>query len=205
MTGVLELAVEGDGKWPPLPVWEDDDPQPWAEDVVDEYARRRRVRCRAQARTVVVQAWSAMVEDVRERRDEQGRRVASALGFVPMGSTEPAHLVPMAVAHLCGVESPGGRDGLVDALVQSPEQRIGDPLVEEVATSSGEALRVRQLLLAPLPEHREHVGLSLVYVWEAPVPGMAITLDAWFDDPGEGALVMPSFDALAATLTATVT
>jgi len=201
MTTHLDLELKGDGKWAAFPVWEDDDPQPWVERVVDGYAKRRRVRCTPQERMVLVQSWSAMVEAVRSRREDEDRWMASAFGFVPMGSASARDLIPMTVAHLTGVRAGRSRDGFVEDLVAPPAQRMGDPLVEELATASGEALRVRQLLLDPQPDDEASVALSLVYVWESPLPDTVVVLDAWFALPDEGALVLPSFDALAATLT----
>lgn len=201
MTNGLDVELRGDGKWAAVPVWEDDDPQPWAEQVVDDYAKRRRVRCTPQERMVLVQTWAAMAEDVRSRREGEDRWTATALAFVPMGSTTAGDLVPMTVAHVTGVRDSRGRDAVVDDLVLLPAQRIGEPLVEDLPTASGEALRVRQLLIDPQPDDEAHVGLSLTYVWSSPVPEMVVVLDAWFGLPDEGALVLPSFDALAATLT----
>jgi len=201
MSGALDIEVRGDGKWAPVPVWEDDDPQPWAERMVDDYAQRRRVRCSPQERMVLVQTWSALAEDVRSRREDEDRWMANALAFVPMGSRSAGDLVPMTVAHITGVSDLRSRDGVVDALILPPEQRIGEPLVESFDTAAGEALRVRQLLVDPQPDDREHVGLSLVYAWPSPVPEVTVVLDTWFGMPDEGALVLPSFDALASTLT----
>jgi hypothetical protein len=201
VTEGLGVEVRGDGKWTPIPVWEDDDPQPWAERVVDDYAKRRRVRCSRQERMVLVQTWSAMAEDVRSRREEDGRRMASALAFVPMGSTTAGDLVPMTVAHIIGIQEGRGRDAVIDGLILPPEQRIGEPLVEEVETASGEALRVRQLVVDPQADDQAHIGLSLVYAWPSPRPEVVVTLDAWFGFPEEGQLVLPSFDALAESLT----
>lgn len=197
----LDVEVRADGKWAPVPVWEDADPQPWAETVVDDYVRRRRVRCSAQERMVLVQTWAALAEDVRSRREAEDRWMASALAFVPMGTRSAGDLVPMTVAHVTGVQDGGGPDAVVDGLVLPPEQRIGEPLIESIATATGEALRVRQLLVDPQPEAQDHVGLSLVYVWPSPLPEVVVLLDAWFGFPEEGELVLPSFDALAATLT----
>ena len=201
MTAELDVAMQGDGKWVSFPVWEDDDPQPWAESVVDGYLQRRRVRCTPPERMVVVQAWAAMAEDVRARRQDDERWMAAAYGFVPMGSEHAGDLVAMTVAHLSGVQDATGRDAFVDGLIMPPSQRLGEPLVEEIATASGDALRVRQLLVDPWTDEAEGVGLSLVYAWESPLPWVVVVLDAWFGLADEAMLVLPSFDALAATLT----
>lgn len=201
MTAGLDVEVQADGKWAAVPVWGDDDPQPWAESVVDAYVQRRRVRCAPRERMVLVQTWAALAEDVRARREAEDRWMASALAFVPMGTRAAGDLVPMTVAHVNGVQQPGGPDAVVDGLVLPPEQRIGDPLVEDLATASGTALRVRQLLVDPQPDDAAHVGLALAYVWPSPLPAVVVVLDAWFGFPEEGELVLPSFDALAATLT----
>lgn len=201
MTTGIDVELRGDGKWTAVPVWADDDPQPWAEQAVDDYIARRRVACTPQDRMLLVQTWSAMAEEVRTRREADDRWMASAYAFVPMGSVHAGDLVPMTIAHVTGVRDVRRRDAVVDDLVMPPSQRIGDPLVDELATESGVALRIRQLLVDPQPENVDHVALSLVYAWPSPLPETVVVLDAWFGLPEEGALVLPSFDALAATMT----
>jgi hypothetical protein len=197
----LELDLAGDGKWTGLPVWSDEDAGAWAEPVVDALAQRRGVALEPAERAVVVQTWARMVEHARSVREVDGARVAAALAFVPMGSETALDLVPMAVTQLTGLVGEGlTRDAVVDQVVQSGELRVAPPMVDELETASGTALRVRQLLREPVTGGPDRVAASLVYVWDAPLDGAVVTLDAWFDDPTEARLVEPSFDTLAATL-----
>lgn len=198
----LDLILEADGKWTPFPLWSDEDPGPWAELAVTALAQRRGVPLEAKARNLVVQTWASMVEHARSVRQADGAYVTAAYAFVPMGSEAARDLVPMAVVQLSGLSGEAGltRDQLVEDLVQPPGLRVSEPLVDELETACGTAVRVRQLLREPVVGGPDRIAASLVYVWQSPVEGTVVTLDAWFDSPTEAALVEPSFDALAATL-----
>ncbi len=198
----LELVVQHDGKWTPFPLWTDEDPGSWAEQTVHALAQRRGVPLEPDQRAVVVQTWARMVEHARSVRQGDGAYVTTAYAFVPMGSVTAGDLVPMAVVQLSGVSGEAGltQDQAVDLLVQPPELRVTEPLVDELDTACGTAVRVRQLLREPVVGGPDRIAASLVYVWRSPVEGTVVTLDAWFDSPTEAALVEPSFDALASTL-----
>lgn len=196
----LDLILEADGKWTPFPLWSDEDPGPWADLAVAALAQRRRVPLEPKVRAFVVQTWASMVEHARSVRQSDGAYVTTAYAFVPMGSETARDLVPMAVVQLTGLSGGLTRDQFIEELVQPPGLRVSEPLVDELETACGTAVRVRQLLREPVVGGPDRIAASLVYVWETPVEGTVVTLDAWFDSPTEAALVEPSFDALAATL-----
>lgn len=197
----LSFDPEPDGKWLALPLWQDDDPTTYAVEVVDLLSRLREVPVDPQERAALVTAWSALVVSAREDRASEGREVAHALGLVPSGATVAGHLAPRALARVCGLTRlAGGLEEVVAALVQPAALLAAQPLVDGLATVSGEAVRVRQLLREPRPSGPDQVLASVVYAWPTPYDDVVVTLDALLESPTEAALLEPVFDDLAASL-----
>lgn len=88
----------------------------------------------------------------------------------------------------------------VDDLVAPDEARFGPPDVTELVTTAGDAVRLRQLLLAD-DEGEQVVHTSLGCVWPGLQTGTVLVMSAYFASPLEAEFVTDAVDDLARSLT----
>ena len=193
----FDLQVRLDPRWVELPVGDDGDLDNWAASTVhDALVLRGRTETPA-VRTLLVQAWAALVEQLRAR-PEAGLPVPS--GAYALLSDED--LLPLTVAELTGHPlATGSFDAFVDALVVARSERFAEPELTEVTTGLGTAVRLQQLrVIEGMADEDATVETSVVYAWPGPGQTCAFTLSAWFGSPVDAEVCRPVLDQLAASV-----
>lgn len=181
MSAPVLLHVALDGRWIELPVQGGQDPGDWAAEAVAEALALRGLVERPQVVELYTQTYAAVLEQLRERAEQDGAVVTAAFALVGDDDLLPVTVAELVVARL----EPGqGVDAFVDALVVAPAERFGEPEVDEVPTASGPAVRLRQLRIVPgAPGDEPSVQTSVVHVWPGPAEHLATMLTSWFGSP----------------------
>ena len=195
------LQVSTDERWVDVPVWSDGDPGDWAEEVVERLLRRHGRSEPPAVRRLYVQSWALLVERLRARREgdvpDGASHLAAAYSLV---GPDTADLLPVTTTELWAIGTPEGRDAVADGLVAEPQRRFGDPVLREVSSPAGTAVRLQQYLVVPDSQGADTVETSVAYVWTGPVDGTVVLLTAWFASIVDGEVHEPVLDALAGSL-----
>lgn len=198
MNGPVLVQVALDARWIELPVQGQQDPGDWASAAVAEALALRGLTETPQVVELYAQSYAAVLEQLRERAEQDGAVVTAAFALVGDGDLLPVTVAELVVARL----EPGqGLDDFVDGLVVGPTERFGEPEVDEVATASGPAVRLRQLRIVPGAAGADpSVQTSVVHVWPGPAEHLATMLTSWFSSPVEAEISGEALGEVVASL-----
>lgn len=194
------VVVRLDERWVDVPVREDGDPGDWAAQAVAEGLRRRKLQEPPAIVALYVQSYALMVERLRARRDGDSASAAEYLAAA-YALVSQDDLLPVAAAELWAAGTPLDVERIVDGLVVARGQRFGDPVVTELESPAGTAIRLKQYVIVPDSSGQDVVETSVAYVWAGPLDGTSVLLTAWFNSVIDGELYEPVLDELAASLT----
>lgn len=188
-----EVSVGLDARWIVLPVRGEQESTAWAQDAVDQALAVREVAVSGAARQLYVHTYVRLLESMRVRRFEPDREMAGAFALV---STED--LLPASVAEIWAVPmSEGSHEDLLEALVVPAGDRFGDPIVTEVETGAGTALRLKQLLVLHGADGGSWVETSVLHLWPGPTPASALLLSTYFGSAVDAEVYAEVYDELA--------
>lgn len=190
------VVVELDDRWIALPVRADDDAGDWASDAVAQALQRRGWREPAAVTELYVQSYALLLERLRQRRDGDGDFLAAAYALVSQDD-----LLPVTAAELWGAGTELNIEQLADGLVLDRGERFGDPVIDELTSPAGDAIRLKQYVIVGVAGCVEQsVQISVVYLWPGPVSGTTVLLTAWFPSVADGELYESDLEALASSL-----
>jgi hypothetical protein len=200
----LVLDVAADSRWVPVLVGPEVDVDGWAAEIATEALRIRGVSPapanRLEQATAVLAGIARSVQ-----HSAADAPLVGAWSLMPGPEVVPATLATLRPLFPDGVRS---RAGMVDQLVADPEDRYGDPQIDDLETPSGVATRIVQRLLAPSdgadPGSRRAVEETVAYVWWFDGAGMALVLSTYFLDLVESGRWRTECDDLARLVTASV-
>lgn len=193
------LLVRLDERWIDLPVREDGDPGDWATGVVAEALRFRALREPPAVVELYVQSYALLVERLRARRDGDGASAAEYLAAA-YALVSQDDLLPVVAAELWAAGTPLDVERIVDGLVVARGQRFGEPVVTELESPAGRAVRLKQYIVVPDATGQDVVETSVAYIWPGPLEGTSVLLTAWFGSVIDGELYEPVLDELAGSL-----
>jgi hypothetical protein len=197
----LVLDVGADSRWVPVLVGADDDVDAWALDIATEVLRIRGLEPPPALRLEqAAEVLAGIARSVQESALEAP--VVGAWSLMPGSEVVPETLATLRPLVPDGVQS---RAGVVDELIAAPEDRYGDPQLEDLETPTGVATRIVQRLLTPGDEPGQQTVEEMVaYVWWLEDAEMALVLSTYFLDLVEGGRWRPECDDLARLINATV-
>jgi hypothetical protein len=197
----LVLNVGADSRWVPVLVGPDDDVDAWAADIAAEVLRIRGHESPPQA--VLEQATAVLAGIARSIQGSvEDYPVVGAWSLMPGPAVYPETLATLRPLFPEGVAS---RQALVDELVAAPEERYGDPALDDIETPTGIATRIVQRLLMPGDEPGQQiVGETVAYVWWLEQAGTGLVLSTYFLDLVEGGRWRSDCDDLARLIDASI-
>jgi hypothetical protein len=197
----LVLDVGPDPRWVPVLVDDGTDVDVWALDVAVEALR---IRGHEPPPPLLLEQSTAVLAGIARtvQASAADAPVVGAWSLMPGPEVYPEAL---ALLRPLFPEGTASRRTVVDDLVALPEERYGDPDVEDMETPSGPATRLVQRLLAPGEEPGSTaVEEMLAYVWWLEESRTALVLSTYFLDLVEGGRWRPDCDDLARMVRATV-
>lgn len=198
----LVLDVVADSRWVPVLVGPGDDVDDWAIEIATEALRIRGFAPPPSAR--LAEAAAVLAGIARNvHLSAQDAPIVGAWSLMPGPEVLPETLATLRP--LVPDDGVASRSAMVDALVAGPEDRYGDPQLEELDTPTGVATRMVQRLLTPgQGDGQQDVEEAVAYIWWLADAEMALVLSTYFLDLVEGGRWRPECDDLARSIKATV-
>ena len=194
----FSFTVLADGRWIALPTSWEGDAADWATEAVEAALTVRSIDEPPAVRQLYVQSLAGLGEQLASR-DRGGNELVAAYALVPGTDIIP---VTTAELELMGLEPGTTLEQVVEELVLPAEQRFIEPVVGELETAFGVAVRVKQVAVVEEASDGNHRAATLVlFVWPGPIEGTAVLLHAYFGSPVDAELFEQHLDDLARSLT----
>ncbi len=206
----IVFELESSSDWLQVPL-DGVDPLEWATATVEQLVAGLGRQVPPAEQQIYQQTYAEVAVRARARAASEDETLVGTYLLLAEGDAVP---VVSADLVLEPVDPEQGVDDLVEALMLPPSQRFGDPVVDELDTRSGPAVRIRQLgVVGPAAGTRDsgagdddaddRVVTLVVVVWPGPLHGLATLLTATFGSPVDAELHAASVDDLAAGLRVT--
>lgn len=190
----LDVGVLLDDRWIALPVEPGEDVAHWAEAAVAHALELRGAVEPEGRRRVWEQLYAAEVDLVIADADaDEARQVVAAYLLVPAADIVPVTTVSLQAMWV----GAAGVEGAVTGAVVPEDERYGPPEVDEIDTSAGTCVRVRQVLV---DGDQGTLRNAVVYVWDLPEPELVLVGAAVFGSPADAAVYGEVVDELAASV-----
>ena len=196
----LNVSIRLDPRWIEIPVRDESDLQSWARRAVDDGLRIRRRNEPREIRRVLVAGFVEMAEGARRLAYSEDAETMAAYILAPGEDCVPVSVVKLHVLH----PDPGTTlERAADDVILPAEARFGDPIVAEMETAGGQAIKVKQFPIVGVSEPddmQQQVYTLFAYLWVGPTPDMFVGVQAWFASPVEAELAEEALDQLATSL-----
>ena len=116
-----------------------------------------------------------------------------------------ADCVPVSVVklHVIRAEPDATLERIADDVIMPADARFGEPIVTDMETANGPAIKVKQFPIVVVSEPAEaeqQVYTLFAYLWIGPTPDIFVGVQAWFASPVEAELAEEALDQLASSM-----
>jgi hypothetical protein len=195
----LNVEVRLDPRWIEIPVRDESDLHAWARRAVQDGLRIRRRKEPREIRRILVAGFVEMAEGARRRAFSEDAETMAAYILAPGEDCVPVSVVKL---HVLRPEPGTTLERAADDVIMPAEARFGDPIVTDMETAGGQAIKVKQFPIIGVSESDDgqQVYTLFAYLWVGPTPDMFVGLQAWFASPVEAELAEEALDQLATSV-----
>lgn len=196
----LNVSIRLDPRWIEIPVRDDSDLRSWSRRAVDDALRLRRRKESREARRILTEGFAEMAESARRLAFSPDAETMAAYILVPREDCAPVSVVKL---HAIRPEPGTTLERAAEDVIMPEDARFGDPVVTELETANGPAIKVKQFPIVVVSEPDdgpEQVYTLFAYLWLGPSPDVVVAVQAWFGSPVEAELAEEALDQLASSV-----
>ena len=196
----LNVSIRLDPRWVEIPVRDETDLRSWARRAVDDGLRVRNRKESREVRRVLAEGFHEMAESARRLAFSEDAETMAAYILAPGEDCVPVSVVKL---HVIRAEPDATLERIADDVIMPAEARFGEPIVAEMETDGGHAIKVKQFPIVVVSEPDDagqQVYTLFAYLWLGPTPDMFVGLQAWFASPVEAELAEEALDQLASSI-----
>ena len=196
----LNVSIRLDPRWVEIPVRDDSDLQAWSRRTVDDGLRVRNRKESREVRSVLAAGFREMAESARRLAFSEDAETMAAYILAPGADCLPVSVVKL---HVIRAEPDATLERIADDVIMPADARFGDPVVTDMETANGPAIKVKQFPIVVMSEPddaEQQVYTLFAYLWIGPTPDIFVGVQAWFASPVEAELAEEALDQLASSI-----